>query len=263
MSTRSDAAPSSVTTWRSPSSVTPVARVRCTCTRSPSGTSATIRRSTHPRYTLCSRLLGHDEAVTARSSAASAGPRSSGSSPSSAPSRRSRAQSQNDGPGRIGPSQTTVSSVNIVTSAAIEFIASSADCSWRQIRPAPAGYGSIRWTSSSEPGRSSGRLAARRSRIPAPRGPAPTIAIAGRWVIAPDSRSPAPPCHRACCQPDSADRWRRITSWRRPTTTPAPLRAGPTAPPASTARSPPTSSPRSRTPRPVAPRSTRAPAPGW
>jgi hypothetical protein len=39
----------------------------------------------------------------------------------------------------IGPSQRTDSSVNIVTSAAIEFIASSGDWACRQIRPAPAG----------------------------------------------------------------------------------------------------------------------------
>jgi hypothetical protein len=63
-----------------------------------------------------------------------------GGGAASSPDARSRcAQSQNDCPGRIGPSQTTEASVNIVTSAAIEFIASSGDCSCRQMRPAPAG----------------------------------------------------------------------------------------------------------------------------
>ena len=45
------------------------------------------------------------------------------------------AHSSSGGPGTIGPSQRTVSSVNIVTSSAIEFVQSSADCRWRQTRP--------------------------------------------------------------------------------------------------------------------------------
>ena len=64
----------------------------------------------------------------------------------------------------------------MVTSAAIEFIASSGDCACRQMRPAPGGYGSTRCTSRPS-GCSSGALAARRSSRPVPRGPAPTITI--------------------------------------------------------------------------------------
>jgi hypothetical protein len=79
--------------------------------------------------------VGKVDAVTARSSAASSGPSASGSPCS----RSCRAQSQKEGPGRTGPAQTTDSSVYMVTSAAIEFMASSGDWSCRQIRPAPAG----------------------------------------------------------------------------------------------------------------------------
>jgi hypothetical protein len=60
-------------------------------------------------------------------------------SPGRRPSRTCSAHSYSDGPGTIGPSQRTLSSVNIVTSAAMEFIHSSDDCSWRQMRPAPGG----------------------------------------------------------------------------------------------------------------------------
>ena len=59
----------------------------------------------------------------------------------------------------------------------------SGDCAWRQIRPAPAGKGSTRWTSRVTPGSSSGTPAAIRSSSPVPRGPAPTIAIAARCVV--------------------------------------------------------------------------------
>ena len=90
--------------------------------------------------------------------------------------RRSAPTPRTTGPGAIGPSHTTDSSVYMVTSAAIEFIASSGDCACRQMRPAPGGYGSTRCTSRPS-GCSSGALAARRSSRPVPRGPAPTITI--------------------------------------------------------------------------------------
>ncbi len=165
-STRSGAPSARCTTCRAPSSVSPTARVRCRCTRIPSGRRDTTSRSTQPRYSLCRRRLGNVLAVTAASSSRS----------SSGTFGPVCAQSQNVGPSTTGPSQTTESSVYIVTSAAIEFIASRGDCSWRQIRPAPGGYGSIRCTSRA-PGASSGTPAARRSRMPVPRGPAPTMAM--------------------------------------------------------------------------------------
>ena len=49
------------------------------------------------------------------------------------------AHSARSGPGTIGPSQTTLASVNIVTSSAIEFIHNSGDWAWRHTRPAPGG----------------------------------------------------------------------------------------------------------------------------
>ncbi|MDQ0778247.1 hypothetical protein QF026_006713 [Streptomyces aurantiacus] len=83
---------------------------------------------------------------------------------------------------------STVSSVNMVTSWACEFIHSSGGCSSRQMRPPPGGNGSTRCTSrpgspGPEPAYSSGALAAIRSSRPVPRGPAPTITSDGRTPL--------------------------------------------------------------------------------
>ncbi len=174
-STRSVRPSRSCTSCASPSSVSPVATVRCSCTRIPGG-----QRGDH--------VPQHPGQVGALQPPAGEGRRGDRAQlggqlrAERRPDRRARAsrcaQSQNDGPGRIGPAQTTESSVYMVTSAAIEFMASSGDWSCRQIRPAPAGYGSIEvhgQRAAVQLG-SAGRQPFQR--CPTPRGPAPTIAIA-------------------------------------------------------------------------------------
>lgn len=95
------------------------------------------------------------------------------------PRRIPSAHSASDGPATIGPSQVTVSSVKIETSAAREFISSSGLSAARQIRPEPGMCGSTTSTCSGAVARCAAcagwvALAASRSSTPIARGPPPT-----------------------------------------------------------------------------------------
>ena len=90
--------------------------------------------------------------------------------------RPSQAHSASDGPGRIGPAQRTDSSVNIVTSSAIEFIHSRGCWSGRQTRPSPRRCGSIEVDAQRARRRAARRWPRGARRATRPSGPAPTTA---------------------------------------------------------------------------------------
>ena len=171
--TSSSAAPSSTTRWRPSGSSTHVDGrrdvvddARCPAARRPAPARGTTRGTPTARAgsgTSCRRASGSRR----RRRAGRAG-RASRRRPSR-PTRRAT------GPGRIGPAQRTDSSVNIVTSSAIEFIHSRGCWSGRQTRPSPRRCGSTRWMRSGAPA-SSSALATRRSTSDAAVGPAPTTA---------------------------------------------------------------------------------------
>lgn len=172
--------PARWTSWRpSRGPVTRRARSRCSWTVTAGGSAATDRAYTQRRWTPWSRRLGKSRPRRVSISARIRGS-AAASAQSVRPSRTSAAQASSAGPGRTGPSWRTVSSVNIVTSSAMEFIHSGADWSRRQVRPLPGGWGSMRWRSSGRFPYRAGALAASRSTRPVARGPAPTTASTGR-----------------------------------------------------------------------------------
>ena len=109
--------------------VSATARSRCVVTVA--GRSRTTRSQTQARYSACTSRGGKSIGPGRSSPAFS---RTTAPSPAT--------QVARSGPGVIGPSHSTDSSVKIVTSDVIEFIHNNRDCSRRQIRPPPAGYGS-------------------------------------------------------------------------------------------------------------------------
>ena len=172
------------------------------------GVLASTRSRNHSRYADCTSRVGNVVPVRPRISAATSG----GARRASVSSSTVHAHSASDGPGSIGPAHRTDSSVNIVTSSAIEFIHNRGCWSGRQTRPSPRRCGSIRWMRSAAPS-SSSALATRRSTSEAAVGPAPTTASSRVGIeqayVKVDQNG------RDCVV---AGTWRPVPRWSRPGT---------------------------------------------